>query len=66
MLVFVSTVLIWLFFQGETPYEEGGEVAIKIFKTTLNEFRDREQYIAGTFNEQIYKKGNERTRSNHA
>jgi RIO kinase 1 len=33
--------------EWETPYEEGGEVAIKIFKTTLNEFRDREQYIAG-------------------
>jgi len=46
-LTHVIIIPIFTTFLGDSPYEEGKELAIKIFKTTLNEFRDREQYIAG-------------------
>lgn len=34
---------------GEAEVEEGSELAVKIFKTTLNEFKNRSEYVEGEF-----------------
>ena len=44
----------------EPEFQEGTEYAIKIYKTTLNEFKNRSEYIEGEFRFRHSKKVNER------
>jgi serine/threonine-protein kinase RIO1 len=44
----------------EPDFAEGTEYAIKIYKTTLNEFKNRSEYIEGEFRFRHSKKVNER------